>query len=142
MRSLSLTLAFAAMLVGCQQRAKTNATLIPKAVTPISVDCRRVCWRTFGECSREVLITTARVTEQLLEQYEQSGLLQAFQLAGFQRCVRLCGRAQLTGKSPAVINRCLALKSCVDYANCLSPKHAIKNPSPNLGRVPDHTHSF
>jgi hypothetical protein len=110
-----------------ERRARSPATEATARASPADnedKDCKRVCWRTFGQCTREVLTVTARVSPAQLARYEEAGLLAAYRTAGYQRCMQMCGREGRRARDDSLIRSCLGLSSCEAFAACIRPENA------------------
>ncbi len=121
----SLFLVPGLILVPCRHDPPPQTPQPASETGPPGETCQRVCWRTFGTCTREVLSVTVRVPPRKLQKYEQAGLLRAYRAAGFQRCMDMCGRAPATEFSKSLLARCMRLPTCSQYAACISPRGGL-----------------
>ena len=86
------------------------------------VSCKQMCERTFIDCLKEVLIASGQLSEEKLAMAEKAGLMKDMKKKGYDACMKNCkDRGGVGGDAPA-INRCLGLKSCEEYAECIN-KH-------------------
>jgi len=87
-----------------------------------AVDCKRLCRRTFDQCLTEIMLTAGKMSAKQLQHVKQSGAMSQIKKKGYQACLKDCAKKGGKGPDALKIKKCLGLKSCSAYAQCIK-KH-------------------
>ncbi len=104
-----------ALAPGCGGARKAQQ----KARRAQTVDCTRLCTRSFKKCSLEVVVATGRLKPERVAALKAAGVFEKFQRLGYEACLRDCNKKQGRGSDAARINDCLAQKGCMPFADCI-----------------------
>jgi len=86
---------------------------------PAKVDCDKMCTKTFKECVGEVLIAKGKLSQKKLDMIKKLGGLKKVQDAGYGACIKACKDEKGLQKDGAKINKCMKIKDCKKFAECM-----------------------
>jgi hypothetical protein len=123
---LLMGLGYALCETGVVEVEKSEKTGTPattaRAQSGGSVDCKRLCRRTFDQCLTEVMLASGKMTAKQIQRVKQVGAMSQMKKKGYEACLKDCSRKGGKGPDAAKINKCLGHKSCTAYAQCIK-KH-------------------
>jgi hypothetical protein len=84
-----------------------------------TVDCARLCARSFQECAIEVAVATGKVKRERVAALQAAGVFEKVQAHGHGACLQDCQKKQGRGSDAQRINACLAKSGCEPFAECI-----------------------
>lgn len=85
----------------------------------LTVDCKKMCTRTFKNCVGEVLVASGKFDQAKIDMIKKAKAWGKVQTAGFAACVKDCKKKKGFGSDAEAINKCLEIADCKAYAACI-----------------------
>jgi hypothetical protein len=117
--SLLLMIAATVVLGSCGDKKSESKKSKAEKRAQMTVDCDRMCTKTFRLCVSEVLVGSGKLDQAKIDMIKKAGAFKKVQDAGYGACVKDCKKKEGFGTDAADINVCLKMDKCADYAKCI-----------------------